>query len=369
MLFYLFLFLLGFFFILLVYISIMTLIYSEKKAEETQNFPGGISIVIPFYNEAPRLKALLESLVNQDYQGPYEIILVNDRSTDDFSKYIDPFLQASAHPIKLITSTFNKSLRLTSKQQAMDIGVSNAIFSSIVFTDADMLFERKWLGSLAKTKSAGYDLVFGHTIIRKSGKNFLTLLQAYQLEFLFAVAFAFHASRLPGSCMGNNLFLSKKAYLDVGGQAGIGFSIVEDRALFLKFKSLGLKVAPAYPFTALAQTYPCMDFRGFFRQIFRWARGGFFEKCDLLPIGFLFFFQHVFLFFALFGGIHGTLAAIAFANFGITLVFILCAFKKMNSKENALLLPFYYAVLLIEIIVFLGSFASSSAISWKNRKL
>jgi cellulose synthase/poly-beta-1,6-N-acetylglucosamine synthase-like glycosyltransferase len=197
----------------------------------------------------------------------------------------------------------------------------------------------------------------------------LTLLQAYQLEFLFAVAFAFHASGMPGSCMGNNLLLSKKAYLDFGGQAGVGFSIVEDRALFLKFKRLGLKVAPAYPFTALAETYPCMDFRVFLRQIFRWARGGFFERFNLLPVGFLFFLQYVFLFFALFGWIHGTLAAIAFANFGVTLFFIFCAFKKMESKENVFLFPLYYAFLPIEIIAILCSFTSSSAISWKNRKL
>jgi cellulose synthase/poly-beta-1,6-N-acetylglucosamine synthase-like glycosyltransferase len=369
MLFYIVLFLLGLFFIFLAYITIMTFVYSEKHDPKAQDIPEGISIVIPFYNEAPRMKALLESLVNQDYQGPYEIVLVNDRSTDDFSEHIDPFLRASAHPVKLIASNFNKGLQLTSKQQALDIGVSNAIYSSIAFTDADMIVDRKWLGSLAKTMSAGYDLVFGHTSIRKSGNDFLTLLQAYQLEFLFAVAFAFHASKMPGSCMGNNVLLSKKAYLDIGGQAGIGFSIVEDRALFLKFKSRGLKIAPAYPFTALAQTYPCMDFRGFFRQIFRWARGGFFERLDLLPIGFLFFFQYAFLFFALFGLVHGTLAAIAFANFGITLIFIVCAFKKINSKENAFLLPFYYGVLLVEIVAFFCSVASLSAISWKNRKL
>ena len=369
MLFYIVLFVLTVFFFFMAYISIMTLFYSEKHARETHDLPGGISIVIPFYNEAPRMKVLLESLVNQEYQGPYEIILVNDRSTDDFSKHIDSFLQDSVRPIKLITNNFNKHTRLTSKQQALDIGVSHAMYSSIALTDADMSFDRKWLGSLAKTMSAGYDLVFGHTIIRKSGKNLLTLLQAFQLEFLLAVALAFHASRMPGSCMGNNLLLSKKAYLDLGGQAGVGFSIVEDRALFLKFKSLGLKVAPAYPFAALAQTYPCMDFPGFFQQIFRWARGGFLERFDLIPMGFLFFSQYVFLFFALFGWIHGTLAAIAFANFGITLCFIFCAFKKMNSKENALLFPIYYAVLLIEIIAFLCSFASSSAISWKTRKL
>jgi cellulose synthase/poly-beta-1,6-N-acetylglucosamine synthase-like glycosyltransferase len=368
-LFYTFVLLLAIFFFLMMYVSVMILFYSEKYPMQFQEHSSGISIVIPFCNEAPRLTVLLESLITQDYPGTYEVILVNDGSSDDFLTPIDPFLRSPRHTIKLVQSDFDKQKKLTSKQQALDTGVAKARYPYLAFTDADMVLSKNWLVSLARMIPLGYDLVFGHTVIRKSAKTFLDFLQAYQLEFLFAVAYAFHTARMAGSCMGNNLLLSKKAYKEVGGQAGIGYSIVEDRALFSAFKRRGMKVAPAYPFFAMAETYPCKDLRSFFHQIGRWARGGFSEQLDLLPIAVLFCVQYVFLILAMVGEVHGTCAFLAYANFGSILFFLFCAFKKMDSKERLFLFPAYYAFLLIEAVAVLLSFAVSPAISWKNRKL
>ena len=42
-----------------------------------------ISIIIPIYNVEMYLKECLESLLNQDFTGKYEIVCVNDGSTDD----------------------------------------------------------------------------------------------------------------------------------------------------------------------------------------------------------------------------------------------------------------------------------------------
>jgi cellulose synthase/poly-beta-1,6-N-acetylglucosamine synthase-like glycosyltransferase len=236
-------------------------------------------------------------------------------------------------------------------------------------TEADMTFDGAWLGSLANLIPAGYDLVFGHTVIRKTGKRLLHIVQAYQLEFLFAVAYGFHASRIPGSCMGNNLLIRKKAYLDIGGQSGIGYSIVEDRALFLAFKRKGLKISPARPFRALAETYPCDTVRSFSLQAFRWARGGFLERRDLVPAGVILCFQYLLLCLALGGWTRGALSVVAFMNAGLTFFFVGCAFGKMKSREQTLLFPVYYAFLLMEIVAFLCSCALRPSLTWKNRKL
>src|SRR6516225_7745031 len=40
------------------------------------------SVVIPAYNEAAFLGSCLDSLLTQDFQGPYEIIVVDNNSTD-----------------------------------------------------------------------------------------------------------------------------------------------------------------------------------------------------------------------------------------------------------------------------------------------
>ena len=42
-----------------------------------------ISIIIPFYNGESHVKTCLNSLVKQDFDKPFEIIMINDSSTDD----------------------------------------------------------------------------------------------------------------------------------------------------------------------------------------------------------------------------------------------------------------------------------------------
>jgi cellulose synthase/poly-beta-1,6-N-acetylglucosamine synthase-like glycosyltransferase len=360
----------GIFFVLMLHISYSTLLFPQHPPHASdKEGKDGISIVIPFRNEAPRMPALIESLFNQDYKGPFEIILVNDGSNDDFRASIGPFMQSPVRPVKLVENEYDGHKNLTSKQQAVDSGVAHAAYPYLVFTDADMAFDSRWLNSMASMIPAGNDLVFGHTVIRKSGKNLLHYLQAFQLEFLFAVAYGFHAAKIPGSCMGNNLLLRKKAYGDIGGQSGIGYSIVEDRALLLAFKHRGMKVAPARPFRPLAETYPCETLRDFSSQAFRWARGGFIGNHDLLPAGVLFCFQNALLCMALGGLIQGALANVVFLNLGLTMFFIVCAFGKMRSREHAVLFPVFYVFLLIEITVFLCSCAIRPSLSWKNRKL
>jgi glycosyltransferase involved in cell wall biosynthesis len=42
-----------------------------------------VSVVVPVYNEAKRLEALVASLRAQDYTGPLELVLVDGESTDE----------------------------------------------------------------------------------------------------------------------------------------------------------------------------------------------------------------------------------------------------------------------------------------------
>ena len=45
--------------------------------------PYRFSVVIPAYNEAGYLESALKSLYQQDFAGPYEVIVVDNNSTDD----------------------------------------------------------------------------------------------------------------------------------------------------------------------------------------------------------------------------------------------------------------------------------------------
>jgi glycosyltransferase involved in cell wall biosynthesis len=55
-----------------------------------------ISVVIPVFNASKSIKDALNSIVNQSYQ-PYEIIIINDCSTDGSSEIIEKFTLGSSN--------------------------------------------------------------------------------------------------------------------------------------------------------------------------------------------------------------------------------------------------------------------------------
>lgn len=328
---------------------------------------AGISIIIPFNNEAHHLQTLLDSLSRQEYGGPWEVLLVNDGSSDNYRETAGPFLSRFPARLRIVDSLFDKSVRLTSKQQALDNGVRSAGFEWCVFSDADMIFEKDWLAAFAANAVQGRDLVFGHTTM--TGKGLFAALQRFQLEFLFAAAYSFHRAGIGGSCMGNNLLIRKKAYAGLGGQAKIGYSIVEDRDLYRAFKRLGYAVEPAYPFSAKAATLPCASIPQFYHQMLRWARGGFSFTSMLLPAGLLLTAQNFALLAALCGQLPFAITTLSFVNFFLTMLYAHCAFRKTGSGESALFFPVFYALMVVETVAFLFSFLITPKVEWKRRKL
>jgi cellulose synthase/poly-beta-1,6-N-acetylglucosamine synthase-like glycosyltransferase len=329
--------------------------------------PAGISLIIPFNNEAHNLSALLASLSRQEYAGPWEVLLVNDGSCDNYREAAGPFLNSFPARLRIVDSVFDKSVCLTSKQQALDKGVSDAGFEWCIFSDADMIFENDWLAAFAANAVPGRDLVFGHTTM--TGKGLFNALQRFQLEFLFAAAYSFHAAGIAGSCMGNNLLIRKKAYTGLGGQTKIGYSIVEDRDLYRALRDRRYAVAPANPFLAKAATLPCASLSQFYHQMLRWARGGFSFNSMLLPAGLLLTVQNIALLAALCGLLSSAPMTLSFANFFLTMLYVYCAFRKTGSRESALFFPVYYALMLAETAVLLFSFLITPKVEWKGRKL
>jgi|WetSurMetagenome_2_1015567.scaffolds.fasta_scaffold00055_6 1,2-diacylglycerol 3-beta-glucosyltransferase len=329
--------------------------------------PPGISLVIPFRNEARRLGGCLESLASQRHAGPWEVILVNDGSTDDYSKAIEPFTASFPAPIVLVDSRYETGVRLTSKQQALDAGVARSRYEWLLFTDADMHFSNDWLSTWAVNAADGDALCFGRTAITKDARGLFSFVQRFQLDFLFTAAFAFHAAGIGGSCMGNNVLVKKNAYERIGGQAGIGYSIVEDRDLYAAFRRKKMPVSPAQPFTAGAFTFPCETVGAFYRQMLRWARGGFTLRSPLLWAGLLFMLENAALVASLTGALSGAAAVIAVANFFLTVLFVHAGFKRIGSRENALLFPAYFVFLLLETVVIVLSIPFMRRMAWKGR--
>jgi glycosyltransferase involved in cell wall biosynthesis len=107
-----------------------------------------VSVVVCSYNGAGTLRDCLEGLAEQTYRD-YEVIVVNDGSTDDTSRI------ASEYDVRLIESE-NRGL-----SRARNTGLAAASGDIVAYIDADARPDDEWLSFLAARFAAGHDGAVG----------------------------------------------------------------------------------------------------------------------------------------------------------------------------------------------------------------
>ncbi|MBD3419963.1 MAG: glycosyltransferase [Chitinivibrionales bacterium] len=329
----------------------------------------GVSVIIAFKDEELRLTDCLKTLAAQKYPGDVEIVLVNDGSRDEYRRAINAGAESMLHKLKLVDSHYSDHEALTSKQQALDCGVNQARNEWLVFTDADMVFETDWLQHMMRSAAQTQaDVVFGHTaMLTASRATWWHPIERWQLAFLNAIAFAFNRAGFAGSCMGNNLAMRATCYQVLGGQRGIGYSLTEDRALYLRAFKMKMNVQHCMPFLPKARTYPSAGLAAWIRQMLRWAKGGFGKLSLLLPIGVLSFVQ--LLLTGLAPAIHlpALLENLVLVNFMVTWLLVALAFVRIGTRSHALLFPLYCCVLILESVCFIFVALFIRSTKWKSR--
>ena len=103
-----------------------------------------ISVVIPLYNKQESIVATLQSVLAQTYKD-YEVVIVNDGSTDNSAHVVEEFIQASRlspHAFRLITQP-NAGV-----SAARNTGILEAKGEYIAFLEGDDMWDDKYLETL-----------------------------------------------------------------------------------------------------------------------------------------------------------------------------------------------------------------------------
>lgn len=137
--------------------------------------PAKVSIIIPCYNIAEHLSKCIESVLAQTYQD-FELLLVNDGSTDNTLKIIEAFAEKDMR-IKVFTHE-NKGVSYT-----RNVGIQNAKGNCIVFIDGDDVIKSDYLEKLISDFKETTWTICGMINVRKGfeneNENFAKLLQRY----------------------------------------------------------------------------------------------------------------------------------------------------------------------------------------------
>ncbi len=119
------------------------LLRMTRLSNVTSNLPSStprVSVIVPACNEADTIEPALQALLDQDY--PYlEIVVVNDRSTDDTARVLEELKQKSSKPFTLLTIDTLPGGWL-GKSHALQNGADIATGDILLFTDADIEMEK-----------------------------------------------------------------------------------------------------------------------------------------------------------------------------------------------------------------------------------
>lgn len=216
--------------------ALFLLIYPKFLVE--QNLPRKplVSIIIPAKNEEKNIGKLLESLKKQVYPN-FEIIVVDDQSTDNTSKI------AERYGVKLIRIS-ERPTDFLGKPYACYVGYLNAEGEILVFVDADVRFEHPRV--LNKIVSEilhfnGVISVWPYHRIESFYENFSAIYAI--MSSMASRSFSLIAKKVTiKGLYGPLIAVRREDYEKIGTHKAVKGEIVEDFKLGLTFAEKGIPI-------------------------------------------------------------------------------------------------------------------------------
>ena len=270
----------------------------EKNKPILLNLATRVTIIIPARNEAMNIGRCLNAIIEQRYpSGLFEVIVVDDHSTDDTALIVESFNKPNICCINLkdfVTGSINSY-----KKKAIEIAIAQAAGELIITTDADCFMGPDWLQTLVAFYEEKNPVFIAAPVLINNSHSFLSIFQALDFMTLQGITGAAVNSKLHNMCNGANLAYTKAAFIAVNGFKNIDTIASGDDMLLMH------KIATHYPekvlflksSKAIVKTQAVTNWKAFFNQRIRWAsKADKYNDNRILPVLMLVYFLNLFLF-------------------------------------------------------------------------
>ena len=205
------LFVLSFLDQILFNIIFLTVSNKHFKKFNYQTVQNPVSVIIAAKNEAENLKKFLPKILSQNYSN-FEVIVVNDGSTDNTREVLENFQHTHTNLLKVIN--IEKS---NSKKNALTVGISSSSYEHLLFTDADCEpASENWIATMCSKFSNSKKIILGYGAYQKEK----TLLNAFINYDTYSISIQyFTAAKLgfPYMGVGRNLAYTKTLWQQTNG--------------------------------------------------------------------------------------------------------------------------------------------------------
>ena len=271
-------FIIGVFLIVFVLLALIACIYTafmfwcagrfriEPKMESINRIVEGLSVIIPFRNEAVNLENCLNGFIQQkNISFPFEILLIDDGSEDESAAVIAEF--AGRLPFQFIKSNG------VGKKAALQTGVAAAQYNIVYTVDADCVLGSNTLAYMASTFQAENLNMLCGLVNLAPAKGLFQNLQAAESAALVGISAVMLNSSKPATCNGANLMFRKDVFLQLKGYENYKhLSSGDDDFLMHAFFNHNAEACryAMHP-DAVVSTKPEKSIITFFAQRARWA--------------------------------------------------------------------------------------------------
>jgi len=236
-----------------------------------------ISIIIPVYNEKSVVIKTIDDIKNilQDFESKYELIVVNDGSSDGTGEVLE-----KRNDFTLISRKENRGYGYSLKE-----GIKNANGEKILIIDADGSYPIESIPTLIK-ESESYEMVIGE---RTGEKVSISIFNKTAKLILRILIFLLTSKWIKDINSGLRIF-NKEIALKNWGIIPDGFSFTTTITVVTLIQNIKIRFIPInyYKRIGLSKIKPIRDFIGFIILVIRVT--SFFNPLRFfIPISFLFF--------------------------------------------------------------------------------
>jgi len=225
------------------------LLQSVPRAEFPTETPPLVSVIVPARNEEGKVGRLLRSLLLQHYPN-LEIVIIDDRSTDNTAKVIQSYVDSILNHKKCIKFVHGKDAPegWIGKCNALAHAVSYASGDWLIFTDADTYHYPNSIGDAVAYAVSNKSDLASFVPVQELGSFSEKLIMPVLLSS-FLLGDPFHSINDSQSkrayAYGQYIVCRRNPYMAVGGHQRVRDEIVEDHALARVFKEDGYKISVA----------------------------------------------------------------------------------------------------------------------------
>ncbi len=160
----------------------------------------GISIIIPVHNGAATIERQLRAIANQISDWPWEVVVVDNRSTDGTKHVVESIGADLGLDIRVVDAGARKGIN-----HARNRGVEDAYGTHLIFCDGDDEAEPGWLAAMQRAFAEGAELLGGSLRFVRNGKQISNYVYFGVMQEPF----------LPYA-MGANMGFSRRVYDETG---------------------------------------------------------------------------------------------------------------------------------------------------------